>query len=124
MDRNVNAETNSATPNPAGGADTLLALTERAERMGFDATLRIHEKGSLECQACSAQFHASAYDVYHQHRLEGASDVADMLLVVAGRCPRCAVGSTLVLGFGPNASPADADIVTSLDDARAQPLIE
>lgn len=111
-------------PDPTGGADTLLALTERARRKGFDTSVRPRDGGMLECGQCGAQFHASAYDLRHQHRLEGASDVDDMLLLVAGRCPHCAAGSALALGFGPNASPTDVDILSALDDSRAEPLLE
>lgn len=115
---------NATTPHPTGGADTLLALTDRVHRKGFGTSVRPRDGGILECGHCGAQFHASTYDLRHQHRLEGASDVDDMLLLVAGHCPHCAAGSALALGFGPNASPTDADILSSLDDTRAEPIID
>jgi hypothetical protein len=51
-------------------------------------------------------------------RLEGESDPADMMAVVAVTCPACAATGTLTLGFGPTSSAEDADVLHALRDAR------
>jgi hypothetical protein len=58
-------------------------------------------------------------EVDHERRLEGASDPADEMLVLAGTCQGCGERAVLLLGFGPTASPADAAALNrlSLDSA-------
>jgi hypothetical protein len=51
-------------------------------------------------------------------RLEGASDPADMVAIVALTCPNCGARGTVVLGFGPAGSPDDADVLGVLRDHR------
>ena len=51
-------------------------------------------------------------------RLEGASDPDDMLAVVALACPACGTQGTVVLGFGPNATAEDSDVLKALRDER------
>ena len=50
--------------------------------------------------------------------LEGASDPDDMILVIAASCPVCSTGGTVVLGYGPNASPEDADLIVALERTK------
>ena len=48
-------------------------------------------------------------------RLEGASDPADMSLVVPLDCPDCGARGVLVLRYGPEASMEEADVLAVLD---------
>jgi hypothetical protein len=48
--------------------------------------------------------------------VEGASDPADMLAVVALVCPICKTHGTLVVGYGPEAGPDDAEVLSGLGD--------
>jgi hypothetical protein len=41
-----------------------------------------------------------------------------MLAVCAVACPSCATRGTLVLTYGPEATPEDDDVLEQLDDAR------
>lgn len=54
-------------------------------------------------------------------RVEGASDPDDMAAVVAVVCPRCSAKDALVLGYGPAASGADADVLLALPDPPPPP---
>jgi hypothetical protein len=51
-------------------------------------------------------------------RLEGESDPADMVAIVAITCPQCGRRGTMVLGFGPAATAEDADVLHELIDDR------
>ncbi len=106
----------------ATGADTLVGLTARAEELGYEATATVVTKGRLRCSSCDEEFPASEYGLDYEHRLEGASDPADMALLLAGSCPRCGARSTVVLGFGPNASEEDADVLLAVESDAAIPL--
>ena len=46
--------------------------------------------------------------------MEGASDPADMQLVVGATCPSCAATGVLSLHYGPTAGEDDADVLVSL----------
>jgi hypothetical protein len=49
------------------------------------------------------------------HRLEGASDPADMLAAVAATCPTCGTRGVLVANYGPEAMIEDADVLRALE---------
>ena len=55
-------------------------------------------------------------------RLEGASDPAEMMAVVAITCPRCEARGVLVLGYGPAAAVEDSDVLRALDDQRGDSM--
>jgi hypothetical protein len=77
--------------------------------------------GAVECSDCSTQVEASELAIVSMRRLEGASDPADMMSLVAARCPNCDALGTLLLGYGVNASVDDADVQRSLQvPARAR----
>jgi hypothetical protein len=59
-----------------------------------------------------------AVELVSIRRLEGASDPADMLAVVALRCPACGAQGVLTLGYGPDTSPEEADVLLGLEDHR------
>lgn len=106
----------------ATGADTLIGATQAAREAGFEGSMRTLSNGRVACSTCSAEYSASQYEANFEHRLEGASDVADMLILIAGRCPRCGTKSNLVLGYGPNASPEDSDVLEQIDLSGATAL--
>lgn len=83
--------------------------------VGEDATATAPAgSGVVECVACGKSSAPEELEVHAVRRLEGASDPADMLLVVAATCPRCGTAGTLVSGFGPNATAAEAAVVRAL----------
>ena len=85
---------------------------------GFGGSFSVVEGASLECHACEARFPAAEAEMSSLRRMEGASDPADMVAVVALACPRCGTAGTAVLGFGPAASPEDGDVLGALRDRR------
>ncbi|MEP6625457.1 MAG: hypothetical protein ABJC79_13510 [Acidimicrobiia bacterium] len=48
-------------------------------------------------------------------RLEGASDPADMLAVLALTCPNCATMGTLTLNYGPESTPGEAIVLQAIE---------
>lgn len=92
------------------GASTLLDLLNRARDAGFAEQFVAAPDGRVRCGDCDSAVAADRLVVDHHDRLEGASDAADMMLVVRGRCPVCGARGVLTLGYGPNAT-ADDDAV-------------
>lgn len=94
---------------------TLSAVIAEMEGDGFTGQFRAAEDGRVECEACQAHFEGSGLELNGFERLEGESDPADMMLVVAGRCPTCDAAGTLVLTYGPMAPTTDAAVEARLD---------
>jgi len=84
------------------------------EARGYLGQFRPDEGGLVECETCEQRFDASQLVVGGYERLEGASDPGDMMLVVAGTCPRCSTKGTAVLTYGPMAPRADAEVEARL----------
>jgi len=108
----------AAGPTEPGAAPsdntTMSAVLADLDGDGWTGQLVALEGGDVRCRSCGEASPAADLEVAVERRLEGASDPDDMALVVAAPCPACAVRSTIVLGFGPNASGADADVVAAL----------
>ncbi len=85
---------------------------------GFTGEFYAIHGGRLQCQACSRETPAADIAMSSLRRLEGASDPADMVAIVAVTCPQCQTKGTAVLGFGPAASAEDSDVLAGLRDHR------
>jgi len=111
----------SETPDPSAqdpvsaGAETLVEVLRDAADRGFGGQLIARADGTVECKGCDALSSADAIEVVRGHRLEGASDAADMMLVVEANCPACGLGGVLTLGYGPNATAEDEAVLADLD---------
>lgn len=100
---------------------TLTVVIEGYRADGFDGDFFAEEGGHVRCGRCATVLDAGRLDMVSMRRLEGASDPADMMAVVATRCRSCGMQGTLVLGYGPMASPADNDVLLGLNDRRSEP---
>lgn len=106
----------------ARGSETLLDVLGRFTREGFVGSftaVRADDPDAavqLRCETCRAEFAANAPVVTELRRLEGASDPDDMLAVVALECPRCTTRGSLVLNYGPTATPEDAAALLALPE--------
>lgn len=99
---------------PAQGASTLTEVLREASDRGYDATFVTVGDGRVRCGHCNTEMPVSTVHVDDIHRLEGASDPADMMLVASLRCPSCDHGGTLTLGYGPNAEGDDIAVLRGL----------
>ncbi len=70
--------------------------------------------GSLRCTNCGSVNAAGDFTLLEERRLEGASDPDDAVLIVAASCPVCRAEGAIVLGYGPEASEVDSDLVLAL----------
>lgn len=102
----------------AADTGTLTEVLAAYAGSGFDSSFTVVESAKLECHTCAQVFAASEASMASRRRLEGASDPDDMLAVIALTCPHCGAQGTVVLGFGPSATPEDADVSGAFRDAR------
>ena len=102
-------------PADAAGVGEIMATLEAA---GFGAQMAARPGAMILCFTCHRESAASEVDVHSLSRTEGASDPADMLAVAGLICPRCGARGTVVLGYGPEADPDDAEVLVSLGVGR------
>ena len=92
----------------------LLAVLAGLEADGYDDQFIPLENGFIRCRCGGHQFVAASSWADQQRRLEGVSDPAEMVIVLAFSCPVCSAEGTLVLHYGPEASPEETDTLTAL----------
>ena len=93
---------------------TLEAVLASFAQEGYTVELWARAGGSIMCGACSTTSPATDFEIGSERRMEGASDPADMQLVVGATCPACGERGVLSLHYGPTASEEDADILVAL----------
>jgi hypothetical protein len=94
---------------------SLVVILRGLRGEGFGADFRpVGADGDVRCGACGTTSPAGSFGERSERRLEGASDPADMMLVVAGTCPACAARGVMTLSYGPEAGEADAAVVACL----------
>ncbi len=104
---------------PGEGEDeTILDVLHELESLGFTGQFMPRDGGKVECLTCHRLSPADDTVFRHLRRLEGASDPADMVAVVGLACPHCGALGTAVLGYGPEASAVDAEVLELLEDCR------
>jgi hypothetical protein len=94
----------------------LLAVLGELEQEGWTSQFAPLEGGDVRCLTCRAEVPAADLPTGGMRRLEGASDPADMVIVVPVTCPRCDTRGVLVAHFGPDGGPEDIDVVSALGD--------
>jgi hypothetical protein len=106
-------------PNVAQDAETITEVLDTMERDGFEGQFRAVVDQQVECLTCHCVNPASTFAPERSARLEGASDPADMVMIVAVTCPRCDERGTLVLSYGPDSSVEEAGVLEALGDLPA-----
>jgi hypothetical protein len=97
---------------------TLLEVLEGYASGGFAAQFTVTPDARIECGACGTVSDPASVRMSSLRRLEGESDPADMMAVVALTCPACSANGTATLGFGPIATAEDSDVLRGLQDQR------
>jgi len=81
---------------------------------GGGGQFQVVADGEIVCLTCRNRFGSDTQHADDIDRLEGASDPADMAMVLPVTCPHCATAGTLVLRYGPEASEDEADLLVRL----------
>ena len=115
--RLVSGGTMASTPDDASDGMTLLEVLRHLEDQGYVGQMAAVEGGRIRCFTCHQDSPAREVHLELLCRTEGVSDPADMAAVAALVCPRCGAKGTVVLRFGPEASPEEIEVLRHLDDA-------
>ena len=94
---------------------TLTEVLAELAAQGYDNTMWVAQDGKLRCSGCEAEIDPSAVPVHAFRRLEGASDPDDMLVVAAVECGSCSIKASIVLHYGPEASPEEMEVLQHLE---------
>lgn len=97
---------------------TLTEVVDGYRANGFAGDFWVEGDTVIRCGTCDSTAPAERFSAHSIRRLEGASDPADMAAVVATTCPICQAQGTLVVAFGPMASPEDLDVLGAIRDER------
>jgi hypothetical protein len=89
-------------------------ITDEPDRQGHGGQFDALEGGDIACLTCGHHFPAAEQSADDLTRLEGASDPADMTLVVRVTCPNCHTTGALITRYGPEASEAETDVLLAL----------
>ena len=92
-----------------GGESTITEVLEGYAQGGFASSFIVTDDCALECDECGTASEPDRFQMSSLRRLEGMSDPADMVAVVAITCPVCGARGTSILGFGPTATSAHPD---------------
>ena len=99
----------------ASDGTTLVEVIRRFEAEGYEGQFVAVDGGALRCLACSSVVDACDVELGLLRRTEGASDPDDMVAVAGLGCPSCGGKGTVALGYGPESSPEDADVLVALE---------
>lgn len=102
-------------PGSAPNDDSLHAVIEQMTGGHEQGQFQTVEGATIVCLTCRNRFGAESQHADDVARLEGASDPADMAMLVPVRCPHCSTAGTLVLRYGPEASAEEAELLLALD---------
>ena len=105
----------ASTAEYASDGTTLVEVIRRLEEQGYTAQMAAETGCLIRCFTCRTDSPAPRFQLDALRRTEGASDPADMAAVAAVRCPNCGAQGTLVLKYGPGATPEEAEVLSCLD---------
>lgn len=111
-----------AQPETVAGGTPLGEITDDLARQGRDGQFQALDGGILRCLTCDHRFAAEGASADEITRLEGASDPADLAIVIPLQCPQCGTRGALIANYGPEATAAEAEVLRAMPrEARPAP---
>ena len=105
----------------ARGASTILEVVQEFDRAGYRRAIRGTRRRRNRVLHVSPSDGGQDADTRQLRRLEGASDPDDMLALAALVCAQCGTRGSLLLNYGPSASPEDAGVLDQLEQPPPPP---
>jgi hypothetical protein len=112
-----NREEDEMEPVPGAPSDNTTAVAEIDElrEQGYRADLVVGEGGVVRCTQCQHEEQPGDLDVDVFRRLEGASEPDEMSAILAITCRECGTKGIVMVGYGPNASPEEGDLLLGVE---------
>lgn len=108
----------AATDGVPNDNTTLLEVLKRLADDGWDQNLSVIDDGQVRCPRCRTASDPSTLTLDTMRRLEGASDPADMLAVLAITCPSCEARGVAVVNYGPEAAEGESMLLRAIEQER------
>jgi hypothetical protein len=105
-------------PDYSSDFTTLVELLKIYEDDGYTGNFGAREEATVICFGCRQETPAKEVRLESLRRTEGASDPSDMAVVAAIICPHCGQKGTLVMHYGPEATPEEDEVLRDLEDRR------
>ena len=105
-------------PDYSSDGTTLVEVLKGYENAGFTGQFGAREEAMVICFACHTEVPARDVQLEKLRRTEGASDPDDMAAVCAVVCGHCGHKGTLILHYGPGATPEENEVLRDLEDKR------
>lgn len=104
-------------PVPGAPSDNTTAVSEINDLrdQGYGADFVVGERGVVRCTKCRHEEQPGDLDVDVFRRLEGASEPDEMSAILAITCRECGTKGIVMVGYGPNASPDEGDLLLAID---------
>jgi len=96
-------------------ATSLDTVLDRLDGEGFTGQFQARPDATILCLTCRNEWSVAGACADEVTRLEGASDPADMVIVVPLECPVCNTRGTFVAHYGPEASPEESEVLLALE---------
>lgn len=95
---------------------TLVEILGELSQAGYVGDFVVGADGAVCCRVCGTCQPADSVALDGQRRVEGASDPADMAVVLAVRCGSCNQKGSVIVRYGPEASEGEAALLQHLED--------
>jgi hypothetical protein len=92
----------------------LLSVQSVLDEEGYTGQFIASSESRVLCTRCRSLLAAAWLRADDVTRLEGASDPADMMVVVPLTCPVCLQRGTLTMSFGPEMGPEEAEVFNAM----------
>lgn len=119
MAQNQEPEREEHQMKPVEGAPsdntTAVAEINDLREQGYGADFVVGEGGVVRCTKCRHEEQPGDLDVDVFRRLEGASEPDEMSAILALTCRQCGTKGIVMVGYGPNASPDEGDLLLAID---------
>ena len=96
---------------------TVVAELERLRGDGYGEDFYIEPGPAVRCRSCGTTIPAADLELDALRRLEGASDPADMVAILALTCSSCGAKGTALVHYGPGATEEEDELLLALPDA-------
>ena len=104
-------------PVPGAPSDNTTAVAEIDDLrgQGYTEDFVVGEGGVIRCTSCRHEAPPAEVDVDVFRRMEGASEPDEMSAILAITCRECGAKGIVMVGYGPNASPDEGDLLLAVD---------
>jgi hypothetical protein len=109
-------------PGAPSDNDTLTSVLQAYADGGYKENFTVTDEGLIRCPVCRHEVQPDVTCLHALRRMEGASDPADMLAVLALECPQCNALGTAVVHYGPESTEGEVAVLLAVEGSTGPRL--